>query len=246
MRKTLLSGVMFAAAVTAAPASASLPIPTLPAAKDFASRIDNPWFPLHPRTVFAYRGMKDGKKGRDVLTVTGRHRRILGIQATVIDDRLYLNHRLAERTTDWYAQDKTGNVWYLGEKTATLDPRGRVLSTDGTWLAGVHGARAGIFMPAHPTPGRAGRQEFYPGHAEDQFLVLRLDARVTSPAVSSDRALLTQETTRLEPGAVDHKLYVRGIGTVLEQTVKGGSERWALVSVTHRGSRAVSKPHRRH
>ena len=44
--------------------------------------------------------------------------------------------------------------------------------------------------------------------------------------------LLTQETTPLEPGTVDHKMYVRGIGTVLEQTEKGPNERNELVSVT--------------
>jgi hypothetical protein len=31
---------------------------------------------------------------------------------------------------------------------------------------------------------------------------------------------------------IDHKFYVLGIGTVLEQTVKGGTERAALVSFT--------------
>ena len=51
------------------------------------------------------------------------------------------------------------------------------------------------------------------------------------PYTSSTRALLTMEWTPLEPGAIDHKLYVRGVGTVLEQSVKGGTERAELVSV---------------
>ena len=55
------------------------------------------------------------------------------------------------------------------------------------------------------------------------------------PYVSSRRAVLTKEWTPLEPGTIDHKYYVRGIGTVLEQTVKGGAERAALISVTHSG-----------
>jgi len=183
--------------------------------------------------VFVYRGEKDGQRGRDVLSVTQRHRTILGVRATVVDDRLYLNGRLAERTTDWYAQDLQGTVWYLGEATATLDRHGSVLSTDGSWLAGAGSAHAGIYMPAPPRPGDTGRQEYYKGHAEDQFEVLSLGARVTTPAASSSHALLTRETTRLEPGTVDHKLYVRGVGTVLEQEVRGGSERFELVSVRH-------------
>jgi hypothetical protein len=234
MRKLLLGLTVIAAGLTSQAAAASLRLPRLPRPADFARRIDNPWFPLRPGTVFEYHGVKDGKRARDVLTVTHRHRSILGVRATAIRDRLYLNRRLAERTTDWYAQDKAGNVWYLGESTATLDRRGRVLSTEGSWRAGVHGARAGIYMPAHPTPGQAGRQEYYPGHAEDQFKVLSVTASVDSPAVSSHHALLTQETTRLEPGTLDHKLYVRGIGDVREEAVKGAQERLVLFSVHRR------------
>ncbi len=37
---------------------------------DFVPRVDNPWFPLIPGTTFVYRGAKDGKKSRDVYTVT--------------------------------------------------------------------------------------------------------------------------------------------------------------------------------
>jgi hypothetical protein len=231
MHKVLAVLATVGSGLMAPAATASLSIPSLPSPSSFANRIDNRWFPLLPGTMFVYHGEKDGKKARDVLTVTQRHRTILGVHATVIRDRLYLNGRLAERTTDWYAQDKTGNVWYLGESTATLDARGRTMSTQGTWLAGVNGAQAGIYMPADPKPGETGRQEYYKGQAEDQFKVLSLAAHVTTPAASSSRALLTQETTRLEPGTVDHKLYVRGVGTVREESVKGGNERLVLVSV---------------
>ena len=86
-------------------------------------------------------------------------------------------------------------------------------------------------MPAHPNAGRTGRQELYRGHAEDHFEVLSLHASVSVPYTSSSNALLTKEWTPLEPGVLDHKLYVRGVGTVLEQTVKGGDERLELVSI---------------
>ena len=124
-------------------------------------------------------------------------------------------------------------MWYLGEATAELDRRGRVRSREGSWLAGRDGARPGIYMPAEPTVGEAGIQEVYPGHAEDHYRVLALHAPVTTPFVRSRDALLTREWTRLEPGVIDHKLYVRGVGTVREETVKGGSERAVLVSVAH-------------
>lgn len=233
MRKTL--GILVVAGLVAGAASqVSTAAPdkdALPASGDFVSRIDNPWFPLRPGTVYVYRGTDHGQRSRDVLTVTHATKVIQGIHATVIDDRVYLGGRLEERTTDWYAQDKAGNVWYLGEDTATLDAGGKVKSTEGTWRTGVDGARAGIFMPAHPRIGQTGLQEYYKGHAEDQFKVLSLSAYVRTPAASSRHALLTQETTRLEPGIIDHKTYVRGIGTVTEKTIKGGREQLELVSI---------------
>jgi hypothetical protein len=230
MLRILLTLAVAAGGNAAARAAGSPAIPPLPGPGEFVHRIDNKWFPLIPGTVLIYRGEKDGMPGRDVVTVTHRHRTILGIRATVVSDRLYLRGHLAERTTDWYAQDRRGNVWYLGERTAELDARGRTVSTEGSWEAGVHGARAGIYMPAHPMPGDRGRQEYYKGHAEDQYKILSLHAHVSTPAASSRHALLTEETTRLEPGAVDHKLYVAGIGTVVEQSVKGGNEMFVLSS----------------
>lgn len=198
----------------------------------FSARVDNPWFPLRTGTTLIYRGVKDGKPSRDVVRVTGRTKTIDGAPCAVINDRLYLEGRLAERTSDWYTQDAQGNVWYYGEDTAELDRNGRVTSTEGTWQAGRNGAVPGIFMPAHPRIGEAHRQEYLKGHAEDHFRVLSLRATVRVRGAASHRALLTEETTPLERGVVDHKFYVRGIGTVLEQTVKGGDERNALVSVS--------------
>jgi hypothetical protein len=189
----------------------------------FVGRVTNPWFPLEPGTTFTYTGEKDGQSGRDVVTVTRRTKLIRGVRCTSVDDRLYVHGGVAERTTDWYAQDARGNVWYFGEDTAELNRAGKVTSREGTWRAGVHGARAGIFMPAHPQVGASFRQEYYKAHAEDHFAVLRL----------AHGRLLTKEWTPLEPGTLDHKLYVRGTGLVKEETVKGGDEHWQLAGVRH-------------
>jgi hypothetical protein len=197
----------------------------------FSATVDNPWFPLTPGTVYVYRGVKDGKPSRDVVTVTHRIVLIQGVPCISVEDLLYLGGHLEERTTDWYSQDRQGNVWYFGEDTAELDEHGKVVNTEGTWRAGRNGAKPGIYLPGHPTVGQTGRQEYLKGHAEDHFEVVSLSATVKSPFVSSRKAMLTKEWTPLEPGVLDHKYYVRGIGTVLEQTVKGGDERNELVSV---------------
>lgn len=197
----------------------ALGAPAAPA-RNFVRTVDNPWFPLTTGSVWHYRGVKDGKPSRDVVKVTGATKLIQGVTTTAVSDRLYESGKLEERTIDWYAQDARGNVWYFGENTAELDAHGRVKTREGSWQAGLNGGRAGIFMPAHPHPGQTGLQEFLKGHAEDHFKVLKR-TRTT---------LLTKEWTPLEPGVIDHKLYRRGVGTVLENTVKGGVERNVLVS----------------
>jgi hypothetical protein len=196
----------------------------------FVRRVDNPWFPLAPGSVYRYRGVKDGKPTTEVMTVTRRTREVGGVAATVVLDRLYERGRLAEDTSDWYGQDRDGNVWYLGEATRELDRSGRTTSTEGSWETGVKGAEPGIFMPARPAVGQSFRQEYLKGQAEDHFAVVAFGQPVKVPGVRTTDALRTKETTPLEPGVIDAKYYVRGIGTVLEQTVKGGDERNELVS----------------
>jgi hypothetical protein len=188
--------------------------------------VTNPWFPLQPGTIYTYVGVKDGKPSRDVVKVTRRTITIAGAPCVVVSDRLYLDGHLEERTLDYYSQNASGDVWYFGEDTAELDEKGHVTSTEGTWRAGVDGARPGVFMPAHPRVGQTGQPEFYKGQAEDHFRIA---------AFLGPNALRTEEWTPLEPGVLDHKLYVRGVGDVLERTVKGGDELNELVSVRRSG-----------
>ncbi|MGZ6642781.1 MAG: hypothetical protein ACXVFT_13215 [Solirubrobacteraceae bacterium] len=231
----LLLGAALALGVTGAAGAASRRAPSAtPPPSQFTTRVDNPWVPLRPGTTLVYEGVKDGKPSRDVYRVLHQTRTIAGVRCVVVDDRLYEAGKLEERTRDYYVQDKGGTVWYFGEDTAELDRHGKVTSTEGTWHAGVDGARAGIFMPAHPRIGEQHRQEYYRGHAEDKFRVFSLHASVKVPYGSFRGALSTREFTRLEPGALDGKVYVRGIGEVLESTIKGPKERSALVSI-HRG-----------
>jgi hypothetical protein len=220
---TLAAAAAVAVGTPTEAASASQGVPA-PKASHFghgSNRITNPWFPLTQGSTYVYDGQKDGKQAHDVMTVTHRTKTIAGIRAAVVADRLSLNGQLAERTTDWYAQDRRGTVWYLGESTAELNAAGKVVSTQGSFLNGRGGAKGGVFMPAHPAVGQTGQQESFKGQAEDRFRILDMAASIATPAVSSKNAMLTQETTPLEPGVVDHKYYVQGIGTVKEQQVAG-------------------------
>jgi hypothetical protein len=215
--------------VLTALALAALPVHPGPA--HFVRAVDNPWFPLRPGTTFIYRGTQEGDPVRDTVRVLRRTRRIQGVRCTAVRDQVYVRGRLAERTTDYYAQDDRGTVWYFGERTAELDANGHVTSTEGSWRSGLHGARAGIFMPAHPRVGRTFQQEFLRGHAEDRFTITSRRARVATPYVTTNRALRTREFTPLEPGIFDGKLYVYGIGNVAEQSLTGPNEALQLVEV---------------
>src|SRR3954449_7321511 len=198
---------------------------------DFGPSVTNPLFPLKPGRTLVYTGTKDRKKARDTFTTTSGTKVIDGVTTRVVEDRLYLNNVLEERTSDYYAQDRCGNVWYFGEDTATLDRRGNVVDTEGSFRAGVDGAQPGVFMQAAPEVGRRFRQEWYQGHAEDTFRVLSLSTPVTVPYGTFSDALKTEETTALEPDVVDNKYYVKGIGEVEEVAVQGPVEKLELVDI---------------
>jgi hypothetical protein len=119
--------------------------PALPTT--FVRRVDNEYLPLRAGTTFTFRGRQDGKPAKDVVTVTRRAKTTLGVPVTVVRDRVFVRGELVEDTFDWFAQDARGNVWYFGEDTKEFED-GRVVTTQGSWQAARHGARAGIFMPA--------------------------------------------------------------------------------------------------
>lgn len=193
---------------------------------DFTTEITNPYFPLQPGTVFVYRA----PGGTDTVTVTRRTVTIEGVRCVVVRDTARSGGRVTEDTLDYYAQDRQGNVWYFGESTAELTEGGVVANTDGTFAAGVGGAKPGIIMPASPRVGVTYRQEFALGEAEDLARTVSLGETVRVPFGAFRNVLKTLETTPLEPEARENKYYARGIGNVLTVDLETG-ERDELVSV---------------
>jgi hypothetical protein len=230
----IVAAVVPASAGHAVPAAAGSTVPSCPrppALPDqFVAQIDNPYLPLKPGTTWTYKGKLDGQAATDIFTVTDRTKMILGVPTTVVHDQVFIQGDLVEDTEDWFAQDSDGNVWYLGEDTKELD-HGQVVSTEGSWEAGVNHARAGIFMPAAPQVGQTFKQEDAKDVAEDCTKIADLNASVKTPYVASGEALKTEEFSLLEPDVLDNKFYVRGIGLVREQTVVGGTDFLELVTV---------------
>src|SRR4051812_16515877 len=175
---------------------------------DFQHPAANIYFPLRPGTVFRYRGSDERQHFTERLAVTHRKKTIQGVQTRVISDVLRrADGSLAEKTSDWYAADNKGNAWYFGENTATYKPNGQVESREGSWQAGVHGAVAGLIMPANPGPTDAYRQEYWRDHAEDQAWIVARHGHVVTPYGKLAHIVRSYEWSRLEKGVISVKFY---------------------------------------
>jgi len=200
---------------------------------DFVDVVDNAYFPLIPGARYVYEGMTDEGLERVEIEVLAETRVVMGVTATVVRDTVYLDGEMVEDTLDWFAQDKDGNVWYLGEDSQEYE-NGAVVSTAGSWEAGVDGALPGIIMYADPAAhvGDTYRQEYYKGEAEDMAQVVSVGEAVSTASGDYENCLKTKEWTPLEPGFSEFKYYAPAIGPVLEVVAEGGKGQMELVEVT--------------
>jgi hypothetical protein len=202
---------------------------------DFSLDIDNPYWPMRPGSKWVYRETDTkGTKERVVVEVTDRTKMVAnGIEARVVRDSVRENGVPVEITDDWYAQDKAGNIWYLGEDTASYE-NGKVVNHEGSFEAGVDGAQAGIAMPADPKPGMTYRQEYRKGVAEDSGAVVTVgQERVEVPFGFFKRnVLMTRDLAALEPKVEELKFYAPDVGPILSVHTDGDGGRAELVSYT--------------
>jgi hypothetical protein len=202
---------------------------------DFSTTIDNPYWPMAPGSKWVYAGTDTtGLKETVVITVTGETKKIAnGITARVIRDVVTVAGVPREITDDWYAQDKDGNVWYLGEAVQNFE-NGKLVDTAGSFEAGVDGAQAGVAMPANPEPGLTYRQEYYKGEAEDRAGIITIgQEQVQVPfGFFNERVLMTRDLVPTEPKVQEVKFFAPGVGPVLSVHLDGTGGRAELVSFT--------------
>ncbi len=189
----------------------------------------NRFFPLVPGTTFNYRAVTPEGTETVEFTVTRNTRTILGVTTIVVRDIVKLNGSVIEDTVDWFAQDRSGNVWYFGENTAEYED-GLITTTAGSWEAGVDGAKPGIIMLATPVVGKFYRQELFLGEAEDAAEVIALNESVTVAAGSYTGCLQTEDFTPIDPDNSEFKFYAPGVGNVLITNPDTG-KRTELISV---------------
>ena len=191
--------------------------------ENFVSRVTNSFLPLTPGSTFSFRTETD--KGSEIgeIEILNETKTILGITCTVVKDRVYLNNQLIEDTYDWFAQDKNGNVWYMGEQVDNY-VNGVIDNHYGSWEAGLDGAEPGIMMAADPAPGLYYRQEHYLSQAEDQAEVVGSNESITVPAGTFKNCIKIRETNPLDPSFLEYKYYASGVGLVKVEKIADPAE----------------------
>lgn len=209
-------------------ADSTPPLPT-----EWAAAVTNPLFPLVAGTSSTFEGQTASGVERTVVDVLATTRLVHGANATVVQDRVFLNGVLVEDTFDWYVQDRSGNVWYVGEDAKSYES-GRLVSTEGSWEWGRDGATPGVIMWADPSArvGQMYRQEYLKGEAEDMGKVVAVNQSVTVPVGTMSGCMQSEDWNALEPAAAhEYKFYCPQVGLVAESSVSG-SGRLVLVQRT--------------
>jgi hypothetical protein len=201
----------------------------------------NPWLPLVP----GYQSVRDGTlfRGRRELhhrrrfTVTDVVKRVNGVQTVLVLDQDIDAGQVAEQALDYFAQDKHGNVWYLGSYTETYEG-GQFVNAVDAWLAGVNGATAGVAMMADPKKGMPGYvQASIPGRETVHAEVAKLGERKCVPFKCFSNTLAI-----LEDGT-EFKYYAKGVGGIAtEPNYSGGEqEKEALLNVIQLSSKGLAE-----
>lgn len=199
--------------------------PTIGAA-DFVQGINNSYFPLTPGAKWVYEAhLEDGSIERIEIEILHETRVVNGVTATILHDSVFVDGALVEDTYDWYAQDKDGNVWYLGEEVDNYE-NGVLVDHAGSWEWGADGALPGIYMWADPSShmNEEYYQEYYVGEAEDKGKVLSASESVSVPAGSYADVVQTFDFSSLDPNIQAHKFYAPGIGVIKEVELLTGEE----------------------
>ena len=198
---------------------------------DFTIDIDNPYWPMRPGSRWVYSETEPGGTPQKVVvTVTDKVKTIAnGVKARVISDVVTEKGKPVEITDDWYAQDKAGNIWYLGEYVTNYE-NGKVVDHAGSFEAGVDGAQAGVAMPANPVPGLSYRQEYYKGEAEDKASVITVGKEQVGVPFGhfARKVLMTRDLVPTEPKVQELKFYAPAIGPLLSMHTDGPGGRAAL------------------
>jgi hypothetical protein len=186
-----------------------------------STHIDNNYLPLKPGSKLIYKGsaipedQKTRVKRRVVSTVTDLSKWIDGVRTLVIWEKDYTAGELGESEIAFFAQDKAGNVWLLGEYPEEYENR-KVVDAP-TWISGRKGAHAGIAMLANPKVGSPDyAQGFAPPPVEfvDRARVYKKGQKTCVQVKCYKDVLVIEEFEKGVPGVFHLKYYAPNVGLV--------------------------------
>ncbi len=184
------------------------------ACEGFSSTGTNPYFVLKPGFKAVFKGKEEGEVVQLTITVLDETEKVDGIETRVVEERETVDGELAEVSKNYFAIcNRNNSVFYFGEDVDIYNDDGTI-SHEGSWRAGVSGARAGIIMPGVILNGGRYYQEIAPGVAMDRAEIVSLKWTVKTPKGTFHNCLKTAETTPLEPGVTEYKFYAPGIGLI--------------------------------
>ena len=180
----------------------------------FANRGENPYFKLRPGYTIILAGQSDGEHVRLRIRVLDETEHVNGTTTRVVEEREWADGELVEVSRNFFAICGPHNsVIYFGEDVDNYE-NGRIINHNGSWRAGVNGARPGLMVPGLPLLGARYYQEIAPGVALDRAEIVEVSAVQRTPLRTFRDALVTEESTPLEPGVRETKAYAPGVGQI--------------------------------
>jgi hypothetical protein len=188
----------------------------------------NKWYPLVPGT----QTLRDGSITRGSrklthrlrVTVTDVTKEVNGVRTVLVLDQDIDAGQVGEASLDYLAQDKFGNIWYLGSYTELYEG-GEFVNAVDAWLAGEKDAKPGVWMLTDPKEG----MKFVQAQTSEETIraeVAKVDERKCVPFDCFKSLAI------LEDGS-EFKYYGPGVGHIAtEPNYSGGEqEKEELVNV---------------
>jgi hypothetical protein len=186
----------------------------------FATLGRSPFFPLVPGQVSTFKGEVDGELEELTITTQDATIDIAGVLARVVEERHYVDGELVEVSLNYFSHCTENNtVFYFGEDVDNYE-NGEIINHDGSWRHGTAGATAGVIVPGLPLVGARYFQEIAPGVALDRAEVRQVDVTARTPFGNFTGVLVTEETTPLEPDALETKRYAPGVGLIQDAELR--------------------------
>lgn len=229
--------LLFVAATLAPVASAGDPLPVF--SDPLAST--NPYAPFEEGGVKVYRGRSEDGPLTVVDEFSSETRTFSfggqEVECHLLREVEFAAGELVEISRNWFAESDDGTVWYFGETVDDYED-GEVVGHEGSWLVGgptrpddppetATAETPAVFMPSDPQVGDQWKPEDLFPLVDETVTALDDDARVKTPALATQEALLVEETSELPGSEPELKWYVAGVGFV---KAKGDGEKLVLVA----------------